>query len=79
MENVGMFYGHLKYITAFWHISCLFGNFVVIWYIFPGFGTLCREKSGNTRLTSHQNLSELDGRREHVNKQSHCRKTNKNI
>jgi hypothetical protein len=34
MENVGIFYGHLE-------------NFVVIWYIFPSFGILCLEKSGN--------------------------------
>jgi hypothetical protein len=24
-----------------------FGNLVVIWYIFPRFGILCKEKSGN--------------------------------
>jgi hypothetical protein len=24
-----------------------FGNVVVIWYIFPRFGILCQEKSGN--------------------------------
>jgi hypothetical protein len=34
MEDVGIFYGHLIY-------------FLVIWYIFPRFGTLCKEKSGN--------------------------------
>jgi hypothetical protein len=34
MEGVGIFYGHLVY-------------FVVIRYIFPGFGILCQEKSGN--------------------------------
>jgi hypothetical protein len=25
----------------------IYGNYVVIWYIFPRFGTLCQEKSGN--------------------------------
>jgi hypothetical protein len=23
------------------------GNLVVVWYVFPRFGTLCEEKSGN--------------------------------
>jgi hypothetical protein len=27
-----------------------FGNAVVIWYIFPRFGILCQEKSGNPGL-----------------------------
>jgi hypothetical protein len=52
--NFGMFcnriywYGHLVYITAIWYI--LFDHlvyFVVIWYIFPHFGMLYKEKSGN--------------------------------
>jgi hypothetical protein len=34
------FYGHLV-------ILWLFGNVVVIWYIFQRFGTLCQEKSCN--------------------------------
>jgi hypothetical protein len=34
MEVVGIFYGHLVY-------------FMVIWYIFPCFGMLYKEKSGN--------------------------------
>jgi hypothetical protein len=44
MENVGIlfgiFYGNLVYFTAI-------VNVVVIWYIFPRFGILCQEKSGN--------------------------------
>jgi hypothetical protein len=40
-------YGHLNYRMAFWYISLPFGNLVAIWYIFPRFGILCQEKSGN--------------------------------
>jgi hypothetical protein len=47
MENAGIFYGHLEYLTVIWYILWPFGNFVVIWHIFPRFGKLCREKSGN--------------------------------
>jgi hypothetical protein len=34
LRSLGIFCGH-------------FGNFVVIWYIFPRAGILCQEKSGN--------------------------------
>jgi hypothetical protein len=44
---LGIFYGHLVYCMATWYILWPFGNVVVIWYIFPRFGTLCQEKSGN--------------------------------
>jgi hypothetical protein len=37
----------MKYFTANWYILWPFGNVVLIWYIFPCFGTLCQEKSGN--------------------------------
>jgi hypothetical protein len=47
MENAGIFYGHLEYFTVICNISWPFGNTVVIWYIFPHFGILCQEKSGN--------------------------------
>jgi hypothetical protein len=47
MENAGIFYGNLQYFTVIWCILWPFGNFVVIWYIFPRFGILCQEKSGN--------------------------------
>jgi hypothetical protein len=30
-----------------WNILRPFGNLLVIWYIFPRFGILCQEKSGN--------------------------------
>jgi hypothetical protein len=43
----GIFNAHLKYKLDIWYILWSFGNFVVISYIFPGFGILCHEKSGN--------------------------------
>jgi hypothetical protein len=47
MENAGIFYGHLEYFTVIWYILWPFCNAVLIWYIFPRFGLLCQEKSGN--------------------------------
>jgi hypothetical protein len=47
MESVGIFYGHLEYIMANWYIVWPLGNLVVFGYIFPRFGILCHEKSGN--------------------------------
>jgi hypothetical protein len=41
------FYGHLEYFTGIWDILWQFGNLVTIWDIFPCFGALCQEKSGN--------------------------------
>jgi hypothetical protein len=41
------FYGYLEYFTVIWYILWSFINAVVIWYIFPRFGLLCQEKSGN--------------------------------
>jgi hypothetical protein len=48
MEDVGTFYGHLVYFT-YGHLV----YFMVIWYIFPRFGLLSQEKSGNpgTKIT----------------------------
>jgi hypothetical protein len=40
-------YGRLQYITSIWYILWPFSNLDAIWYIFPRFGTLCQEKSGN--------------------------------
>jgi hypothetical protein len=34
-ETVGIFYGHLEYITAIWYILWSFGNLVAVWYIPP--------------------------------------------
>jgi hypothetical protein len=47
MENAGIFYGQMEYFTVFWYMLWPLGNVVVIWYIFPRFGLLCQEKSGN--------------------------------
>jgi hypothetical protein len=44
------FIGHLKYFTGVKCILWPFGNVVVIWNIFPRFGMLCQEKSGNPGL-----------------------------
>jgi hypothetical protein len=34
MGSVGIFYGHLDYFWAVWYVLWLFGNVVIIWYIF---------------------------------------------
>jgi hypothetical protein len=44
MENAGIFYGLWENFTVIWYILCVFGKVVVI---FPRFGILCQEKSGN--------------------------------
>jgi hypothetical protein len=53
--NLGKFWRALEWkMLPIWntlrpfgiHILCSFGNFEVIWYLFPRFGTLCQEKSG---------------------------------
>jgi hypothetical protein len=54
MENAGIFYGHLEYFTFIWYILWSFVNVVVIGYIFPHFGILCQEISGNPG--GHQSL-----------------------
>jgi hypothetical protein len=41
MEDVGIFFGHLIYFTAIWY------TLLDIWYIFPVFGMLYQDKSGN--------------------------------
>jgi hypothetical protein len=47
MDNSGIFYGHLEYFTHKWLIIWPFGNAMVNWYVFPRFGVVCQEKSGN--------------------------------
>jgi hypothetical protein len=49
MEEDGIFYGHLVHFTVLRFYGHLV-QFVVIWYIFPGFGILYKEKSGNPVL-----------------------------
>jgi hypothetical protein len=51
--NLGKFWRALEwkmlvYVMAIWYILLPFGNGVEIWCIFPRFGILCQEKSGNT-------------------------------
>jgi hypothetical protein len=46
IENVGIFMPLCNILRPF-GIFCHFGSFMVIWYIFPLFGILCQEKSGN--------------------------------
>jgi hypothetical protein len=48
--SFGIFYGHLEYFMVIWYMLWPFGNVVVIWYIFPRFGKLCQEKSGNPAI-----------------------------
>jgi hypothetical protein len=47
MGDVGIFYGHLVHFTVFCYTFGHLDKFVVIWYIFPGFGILYQEKYGN--------------------------------
>jgi hypothetical protein len=54
--NLGTFWRALKwkmqvYFRVIWNIWP-FGNVGAIWYIFPRFGILCQEKSGNPGLDS---------------------------
>jgi hypothetical protein len=65
MENLGIFYDHLVYFTAIEKIIGRMVYFVVIWCIFPRFGVLYQEKSGNpgpiqehTKLTKKWFLDE---------------------
>jgi hypothetical protein len=51
MENVGIFLWSFG-IPMLW----LFGNVVVIWYIFPRFGILCQEKSGNPVIMTSEGM-----------------------
>jgi hypothetical protein len=43
-EKVGIFYDQSEFLGQF---SIFIGHFLVVWYIFPRFGILCQEKSGN--------------------------------
>jgi hypothetical protein len=47
MEDVGIFYGHSVHFTVSCFILWIFGIVMVIWHIFPRFGILYQEKSGN--------------------------------
>jgi hypothetical protein len=41
--------------TSIWYILWPFGNVLLIWYIFPRFGILRREKSGNPAIYVRKN------------------------
>jgi hypothetical protein len=50
-EDVSTFYCHLVYITTILvYFCCHLEYTMVIWYIFPRFGMLYHEKSGNPAL-----------------------------
>jgi hypothetical protein len=57
MENIGIFYVHLEYFTAIWYNLWPFGNVDAFWYIFPRFGILCLEKSGNPAGRARHNTT----------------------
>jgi hypothetical protein len=47
----GLFYCHLVYIVSIWYMYLM-----VIWYIFPRFGMLYQDKSGNPEATSDKGV-----------------------
>jgi hypothetical protein len=47
LENVDIFYGRLEYLRTFGDFYDHLVHFVLMWYIFSGFGITCQEKSGN--------------------------------
>jgi hypothetical protein len=47
MKMVSTFYDHVEFITSIWYILWPFDNLVAAWHIFPLFGILKKEKSGN--------------------------------
>jgi hypothetical protein len=58
MKMVGIFYGHLEYLTVIWYILWSFGNLMAIWDIFHRFGILCQEKSGNPTTDATKKVKE---------------------
>jgi hypothetical protein len=57
MENLCIFYDHLVHFMAIgnilWPLEIFYGHlvyFLLIWYIFPCFGILDQENSGNPGL-----------------------------
>jgi hypothetical protein len=54
LENVNIFYGHLKYFTDIWDNLWPFGTFCLHLVIFSGFGIMYQEKSGNPALVCWQ-------------------------
>jgi hypothetical protein len=58
MENVVKKCGRLEYLITIGYILLAFGNFVVNWHIFPRFGILRQEKSGNSTFYNQQKPTE---------------------
>jgi hypothetical protein len=59
MEKVGVFFIHLKYITAIWYILWPFGNLVAIWYIFPPFWYIVSRKIWQPRNGPNKTVTVL--------------------
>jgi hypothetical protein len=60
MKGVGIFNGHLVLFYGHFGIFCdHLVYFMTIWYIFPRFGMLCREKSGNPDLNANETLFQM--------------------
>jgi hypothetical protein len=57
MEKVGVLSANLENVMAISHSSWTFGSLVTIWYIFPHFGILCQEKSGNPESNQKHSLN----------------------
>jgi hypothetical protein len=54
MENVDIYFtATCNLVRPFGIFHCHLGNLVIIWYIFPRFGILCQEKSGNPACIQH--------------------------
>jgi hypothetical protein len=47
LEIAGVFYAQLENITGVWYILWHFADIAVFWCIFPCFGILYQDKSGN--------------------------------
>jgi hypothetical protein len=72
MEDVGIFYGHLFYLLLFGIFCDLFVYFIVIWYIFPRFGTLYQDKSGNPVVDEHSTFKSGLGNRTGISSNFFC-------
>jgi hypothetical protein len=60
MENIGIFNVPLEYFNAIFYILWPFGVFVSIWNIFPRFGILYQEKSGNPASSGDDKIFLID-------------------
>jgi hypothetical protein len=51
LENVGIFYGHLEYLSDIWKFNDHLVRFVLIWYIYPNFGIMYQENLATLSTT----------------------------